>query len=496
MIFLQYQKYQDLTFKIDLGTLKNLGKFSLFGIGGLSHMDYIFIDQGDDGDYDIHDINVNYKSRIISDMGVVGLSNLKILSSKSYIKTVFALTGTNRGLVRDTVFFDNSSKLISANKSYEYKFIISSFYNRKISAKNNFNLGFSYENVTHSFADSMLIRANDTYQTLLMVNGSYSFGQAYAQWQYKFNDQLIINSGVYTQILGMNKTWSAEPRLGFKWKMNNINTFSFGTGLHSQIQTMPYYLIETQVSNNEYIRTNKDLDMTKSLHFVAAYDFIPGKNFRIKIEPYYQYLYNVPVEQKPSYFSMLSVSADFNTPVITDSLENKGTGRNYGIDFTFEKFFDHNYYFLFTASLYNSLATGSDGIERNTTYNGNFALNALGGYEFKAGKNSAFLVDAKVSYLGNRRYIPVNLIASKSEGYPVYDYDNAFENRYKDFLKVNLKLSMRWNRTRLTHNIILDISNVLNTDNVWQEVYSAKDNKIATMYTYGIMPNFIYRIEF
>ena len=96
-------KYQDLTFKVDLGRNKKIGKFSLFGIGGLSHMDYKFIDQGNDGDYDNHDLNENHTSKMISDMGVVGLTHSKIISPNSYIKTVLAYTGTNRSLVCDII---------------------------------------------------------------------------------------------------------------------------------------------------------------------------------------------------------------------------------------------------------------------------------------------------------------------------------------------------------------------------------------------------------
>jgi len=488
-------KYQDITFKIDLGRYEKLGNFSIFGIGGLSHMDYKYIDEGDDGDYDIHDENENSNFYMTSDMGVVGLSHLKIISSNSYIKSALAYTGTNRGSVSDTILSDNSTKIISANRSAEQKLIWSSLYNYKINVKNNFRIGFSYEYVFHSAADSTFIRGSDTYQTLLDVDGSYSFAQVYGEWQHKFSDNLILNTGLYAQLLLMNKTWSAEPRFGLKWNINNKNTLNLGAGLHSQIQSMPLYLYETQLNNNEYIRTNENLDMTKSIHLVAGYKFMAGNNFLVKIEPYYQYLYNVPVEKNATYFSALNIGGDFLIPVV-NSLENTGTGRNYGIDLTLEKFYANNYYFLITGSLYESKATGSDGIERNTLFNGNFSLNVLGGYEFKVGKNSALSIDGKVTYLGNRRYIPIDFEASKNSGYTVYINKNAYENRYKDFFRLDLKLSLRWNRKRLTHKIMFDITNILNTENVYKQVYNPKTDGISSMYTYGTMPNFIYRIEF
>ena len=53
--------------------------------------------------------------------------------------------------------------------------------------------------------------------------------------------------------------------------------------------------------------------------------------------------------------------------VRTDSLLNEGTGQNYGIELTFEKFLGNNYYFLFTSSLFESTYKGSDGIKRKYT---------------------------------------------------------------------------------------------------------------------------------
>jgi len=62
-------------------------------------------------------------------------------------------------------------------------------------------------------------------------------------------------------------------------------------------------------------------------------------------------------------------------------MHNKGTGENYGIELTIEKFFSKNYFILFTNSLYNSTYQGSNGITRNTDYNGFYTSNVLGGWE-------------------------------------------------------------------------------------------------------------------
>lgn len=55
-------------------------------------------------------------------------------------------------------------------------------------------------------------------------------------------------------------------------------------------------------------------------------------------------------------------------------LKNDGTGHNYGMELTVEKFFSNGYYGLFTGSIYQSKYTGSDGVERNTGFNGRVCI--------------------------------------------------------------------------------------------------------------------------
>src|SRR5690606_18511344 len=120
-------------------------------------------------------------------------------------------------------------------------------------------------------------------------------------------------------------------------------------------------------------------------HWVLGYDQKLGKELRLKAETYYQRLYNVPVTQRNSSFSTLNEGTNYIYSD-EDSLMNNGTGRNFGLELTLEKFFSRGYYFLFTASLFDSRYRASDDILRNTAFNGNYVFNLLGGKEFRVGK--------------------------------------------------------------------------------------------------------------
>jgi hypothetical protein len=120
----------------------------------------------------------------------------------------------------------------------------------------------------------------------------------------------------------------------------------------------------------------------------------------LKVEAYYQHLFNVPVIANSS-FSMINQQNDW---FFNGKLQNNGTGKNYGMDITFEKYLSQGYYYMITASLFNSQYKGGDNVWRDTRYNRNFALNFLIGKEWQMGKN-------KQNILGlNARLLLVNVI--------------------------------------------------------------------------------------
>src|SRR5690606_29449536 len=155
------------------------------------------------------------------------------------------------------------------------------------------------------------------------------------------------------------------------------------------------------------------LGLSKARHYVVGYENKVGQNLFMKLEAYYQDIYNVPVEDDPaSSYSLINQVDGFADRVLV----NKGTGHNVGIEMTLERYFADNYYFMITASVFDSKYKALDGVERNTLFNGNVVGNALFGKEFLIGSRNntrkVIGVNARVSSLGGRRYTPVDLEAS------------------------------------------------------------------------------------
>jgi hypothetical protein len=276
---------------------------------------------------------------------------------------------------------------------------------------------------------------------------------------------------------------------------------NIGAGMHSQIQ--PAYLYFYGQSNDAKgnpVPHNKKMDFTRSLHFVAGYERFPFTDFRVKGEVYYQYLYRVPVEQKTSSFSLLNTGASFSR-FFPDTLVNRGTGTNYGIELTAEKFFSRGYLFLITGSLFNSRYQGSDGIRRDTDFNGNYVFNVLFTKEWPLKNRNTLAVGGKITTAGGRRYGPVDIPASERDKEVVWVDATRNSLQFRPYFRTDVRINYTINRPNTTHEIALDLVNVFGIKNILKLTYAPNDvdlsaSPVREEYQLGFLPLFYYRISF
>lgn len=488
--------YQDLSFKINGGYTK-IGRFTLFGLGGKSKIDFSH-KKTDSTDLFADPTKDSY---FTSDIGLVGLKHFLRIGEKSYFNTVIGGSFAASNYNLDTISkIDNTTVTrVLENKTTRINYSINTSFNSKINSKLFFktgviaeimNINLFYRNREYTPQWNQIWDFKD-YTSLL---------QGYAHVKYSFNDKLTLNAGLHGQWLTLNNSVSAEPRLGLKYQLNEKNSFSLGYGLHSQMQPTDVYFYRSLQADGSYNQSNKNLDFTRSQHFVLGYDVLPAKDWRVKAEVYYQMLFDVPVTTTPGSFSMLNTGASFN-PNEQGYLINNGTGTNYGSELTIEKYFSKGYYGLITGTLYESKYKGSDNIERNTAFNGKFVYNVLVGKEIKVGKEkrNTFSVDVKMTQAGGRYYTPVDLEASQLAFQQILKGDAyAFTLRNPDFFRLDIKTGITVNSTKrqLSQSLFFDIQNVTNNKNVFAERYNPITNKVNTAYQIGLLPNFVYKVQF
>lgn len=487
--------YQDISFKFNSG-YSRAGRFTLFGLGGKSNIDFKH-DNIDSADLFADPSKDSY---FISNIGLIGLKHFIRVGEKSYFNTVVGGSYAVSDYNEDTLSLINSSATrVLENRVSQIRYSVNSSFNSKISSKLFVKIGAIEELINLNLFYRIREYTPD-WQQLWDYNDYTSLVQGYAHAKYNFNDKLTLNAGLHSQYLTLNKSYSIEPRIGFKFQANQKNTFSLGYGMHSQMQPTDVYFYRTPNTDGTYDQSNKNLDFTRSQHFVVGYDFLPIKDWRIKTEAYYQLLSNIPVTVNPSSFSMLNSGASFN-PNEQGNLKNSGTGENYGLELTIEKFFTKGYYGLITGTIYESTYKGSDNIKHNTAFNGKYVYNILVGKEFKLGKEkrNTFTIDVKMTQAGGRYYTPVDLEASQLLAQEVLKSDEyAFTERNSDFFRLDVKSGFTVNskKRKLSQSLFFDIQNVTNNKNVFAQRYNPVTNNINTAYQIGFFPNFVYKIQF
>lgn len=478
--------YQDISFKIHIPIKKH--QLSIFGIGGVSNI-HFESDENQDSTNFYSTGNQDLKYR--TSLGVVGLSYTHFLNSNMYIKTSLGYTYTGVQTIADSVG-GNTRVGVYRDRSNASRMILNSTFNYKLSASKQFTAGVNVQNLAFDFNDS--VRFENSFRSLRSNKGSTVLLQGYANMKFRLSQNTTLNTGLHYQVLTLNNSDAFEPRIGLVHQISKKKKFSLGSGMHSQIQNMQMYFLQTHVGS-DVLYTNKSLGLNKSIHGVMGYEYRLDKNWLLKSEIYYQHVYNIPVTIYPSYYSAINEGTDFNTPG-TDSLTNNGTGTNYGLEFTLERSFSKGFYMLNSLSLYESKYSGSNKIEKNTAFNGRFIYNLLAGKEIKFNNKHTLAFDTKISIAGGRRYTPIDLENSRLFNKQIVFEQLTYDNQFDTYFRLDFKATYRRSGKRITQEWFIDIQNITNHKNAFIQGYDPLRKDIVTQYQLGLFPNFNYRVNF
>jgi len=506
--------YGDGAFKLSF-PLKKGGHLGVFGIGGASDIAIKISDQKEfseeafgEGDRD------QYFSTA---MGIVGLTYKKPLTQNTFFKATLAQSYDRQKSRHDFLIRGIDSTVSNGETQYQYRtdsiYQLMGYYfktyktalyasvNHRINKHHIIRAGINMDGYYINNADSALDVTHTNFITRHDYQGFSALIQPFVQYKWRVSDKMDFTAGIHSQYYSLSDSWSyAEPRLGWVWRLRNGNELSAGAGLHSQMQPTYQYTYQTLDENNQMHRQNENMDFTKSFHSAIGYQKAFKNALTVKSEVYYQHLYNIPVDIYASSFSLINQGSGFQR-FFPDELVNEGTGTNYGVELTIQKHFDKSFFFLITGSLFESKYKGSDGVERNTDFNGNYAVNFLAGKEFKINDKNMISAGIKVTAAGGRRYGYVDVDQTLANSELVYK-DSLFNTRqFKDYFRLDFKVTYVLNTEKLTHEIGLDLVNILGTKNILALSYAPNLLKpsaepIAKRYQLGFLPIFYYKVDF
>lgn len=475
--------FQDLSYKVRIPTQK-LGSFSLWGLGGKNSYRYLPGESIDDWEND----------REGQTTGVTGITNVFYVSDDSFFETIVSGSFNEITNQYDTLDFGTLEE--TSFKESQWRF--SSFFNHKFSARHTLRVGAIASRLGYDIFESYRNFTDQNFIVPLDENDHAAFYQAFGNWQLRTSDQFTINTGLHYSQFSLNNKSYIEPRFGFRWDRER-HIISGGMGLHSRMETVALYTARQYREDGSFVQNNKDLGFTRAFHTALGYEKMLRPQLRFKAEVYYQHLFDVPVwpNDTTSNARLLSFSSlntfDGYTP---EELANDGTGKNYGVELTLEKFLTNGFYMLSTTSIYKSLYTGSDGIERSTQFDGGYIYNFLAGKEFPVGANgnNTLSFNGKLIFAGGKRQAPIDLAASRNEGFTVYQFENNYDLKLDGYFRMDIGISYRKNRRNLTSVVSLDVQNLTRRDNEFFRYYNR--GQIVSDTQVSFFPNLSYRVEF
>ena len=525
--------YQDGSFRFHFPQ-KNGGALALWGLGGKSSVDIVISDQvaPERNIYGENDRDQYFRTG----MGIAGATYTLPINKKTYIKATLAASRDRQYSNHELVYrelevppavADSAYRLDSIVPFMAYDFnhdrlALAVHANRKLNpiagGPATLRFGVNADLTRWTFLDSIRTLPQDPdgplgeWGTRWDASMNSLLVQPFAQLKLRPSEPWTVNVGLHAQFDQRSGAASyAEPRLGLQYISPGGTVWSAGSGLHSQTQA-PYLYASSIGADPDnpgaLLMPNQNMGFTRSWHNVFGFARSLSANWSLKLEAYHQHLFDIPIADAddPAWgavngsYSLVNAGSSFSR-LFPGRLVNEGIARNIGVEATVSRAFRDGWFVLLTGSVFDAQFQGADGVWRNTDYNGQYALNALGSREWRLNESGLSLVTgAKCTMVGGRWYGPVDITASNQLREIIYEDTQRNTLQFKDYFRFDLKTNLTWNRPTATHELGIDFVNVLGTQNVLKLTYApdeggSPEDSIREEYQLGFLPIFFYRVD-
>jgi hypothetical protein len=473
--------FQDLSFNLNFPTARG-GKFTVFGMGGDSKNTLSPDKDTTTWEFDKDGRNILYKNK----MGAAGATFEQPLGSRTSLRMAAVASGLTTS--RDA-FEINPATLQRREQIGNDDFVTSkiSFNTRltyRLNEKSKVNGGF--------FVTTQNYDMNFAYPEAKVDSW---FVQPFVTWSYKLAPSLTTEVGLHSMISKVkepntNGSVLVEPRASLKWQFTRDQQLNFSYGLHSQLQSPTVY---ASVYGMTDVTPNVDLKPTRSHQLVAGYQRSFTNSSSLKIEAYWQRLFDVPVggglRDNYSAVNLVEERPDVR-------LYNEGKATNYGLEASFQKFLTNDFYMLLSGSLYKATYVDYIGITQNSRFDGRHTFSLTTGKEFKTANGAPWGVNAKVLWIGGFRDRPIDEEYSAVLKRTIYESQSSYTVKMKDYFRPDLRIYWKKSRAKFNRTIAIDLQNVSGTKNEAYRYFDKRQNRVEQQYQLGLIPVLSYRIEF
>ncbi len=475
--------FQDLSFNLSFPSNDKKKLLTIWGMGGLSTEVVNPVEPQEDwksfDDY--------YTRYFTSDMATVGMTYSVPAGIDAFWKTNVAVMGQNILFQNDTLNSARETFLVNDELYKERRVVLTSYWNKKFSPKVGFKTGVIFSQIFYDLFQQTLGEAAS-----IDTDGNTQLAQAYVQFRFRPTEKLTLNAGAHATYLILNEKSALEPRLGVKYQISDQHAVMAAWGMHSRMLPIGNYF--TQINGQ---MPNIDANYLRSNQAVIGYKFLPGKNWKINVEAYWQNLVDVPVANtEGSSWSILNTIDGY----AKHALVNIGTGKNIGLDISVEKAFSQGTFLLASASIFDSKYTDASGREFSTIFDSGYAATGMAGKEWTTKNGNIWSLSVKGIYNGGQRLTP--LLAGESPSRysqdPELDEALAFTEQVDDYIRADLRWSFRKNNKKSAWSLALDVQNFINYKNI--DAINRNYDPDLNMWVYreqaGLTPILSWQIDF
>ena len=478
--------YQDLSFKLNMPTTK-AGTFAVWFTGLLDHYEN---EVPDVSEWEtLWDMNDSWSRQSNC---AAGLNHTYRFNNGGTLHSSVAFTSTYRKLGINN--YDEQMNLTPGmnGRNSQWNVIISAQHQQKLSSRYTMQNGFEHQ---HLAFNTWLDWIHEIGGPLYRVYESKDYTgltRLYSSHKVALSRRLSTVAGVNVMWFNLNNQWLVEPRVSVQYKTSPSSTLSLAYALNSRKESTDTYFVMMDGKN-----PNEDLGLTRSHHISASFAQRLGENAMLKIEPYWQWLFDVPVEQGTTY-SIINHTNFFQDR----ALVNEGAGRNYGIDLTLERYLKDGLYGMLTATVFKSEYRDAQGQWHHTRQDRGYITNILGGKEWMVGKSkkNVFGVNGRLTLMGGDRYTSIpegitfeDVMKRPDKSIPNDDGLDPFSEQMG--MNVGYAFSVKYtiNKKHTSHHFILEY---LQMKTFQGQTFDLKTHEIVDKYTSLTFPNIAYRVEF
>ncbi|GAB3522406.1 TonB-dependent receptor [Emticicia fontis] len=409
-------------------------------------------------------------SSLINQWNYTAGASVKHLINKGFITIALSRNHLNNSLER---YEDNnnpnpqSQNLFSQSKEIETKL--------RASLKKSQN-GFTYSvggviqyvNYRNDFFQKIRNEVRDENGNIILPEVAYRFMTDLNFWKYgafaqagkTFGNQVSVAAGLRTDMNsftdeGQNPLKTLSPRLSVSVPFSNNFRLNAAWGSYYKIPI--YTVLGFKDTQGNY--TNRNNKYINTIHYALGLEYLPKPDLRFTVEGFYKDYRNYPVTTLNN-ISLANLGGDFGA-IGNEAVQSTGKGRTYGVEFFVQQKLVKRNFLTLSYTFVRSKFGGQNTVLRPSAWDVRHLVSLIYGLKL----NKQWELGVKYRFAGGSPYTPYDLAASQRNyltlGQGIFDYTQLNSVRLKSFNQVDIRVDKKWNYSRWTLDVFLDVQNVL-----------------------------------